>query len=497
MRCVIPGCRSDESVSLHRIPNKEAMRERWFNSINKALGGGFAKLCPNFDKGRICAKHFKPSCFSAFGTKTRLLNTAIPTLFEDEEGNLFETEQSLHCAVQGCDHDGINFDGITSHMFPLDVKECKAWVRFANNANAINQYIAFGPAGVRKWRMCSQHFELSWFKFPNKGRTCPLKPGAIPTLAPPPSGATPAQFVRPSGAFGRLSNPKISALSKPQEKQFVAKDGEVLRVTFKSHSQQTAENDFMPPSVPVPMKYRDACRLCFSTVDLEPLYSGLIVVREELLDRIYLSTGVLIIPRPKESAHICTRCAETINTFFTFRQQVNSNNVSFLQRKTTDDAIARHKIMKQVRKRRINIPPTAVQPKLERKAPEPLRVEFVAKNTVPRPQPEPIPNPLDCEVEIKQEPEECLIEADPVQLNMTVEGETPSGNSSIITVDLSEDLPEQVSWTCQHCNKIFLFKFECAKHLLQEHHEKVSVIKALLNLDELNTNILEVMSGQL
>lgn len=281
-----------------------------------------------------------------------------------------------------------------------------------------------------------------------------------------------------------------------------ANNNRIRQVLCKSRSQQTEESNCIPPSVPVPLKYRDVCRLCFASDGLEPLYSGLIVVRDEMLDRIYLCTGILIVPKSKESAYICTHCAETIDAFFSFRQQVNSNNLAYLKRQAADEAGSRN-LMFQRRKRQMDTSPAEMPAKIKRSIPKPLQIELLEQDYVAGPPPEPIPNPLDCEPEIKLEPEDisdvCVIEADPIQLNMTVEwdGEQACEKSSAHSEDFSEELPEQESWTCQQCSEVFLFKFECAKHLLQKHREKVEVIKTALDLDELNTNMLEMMSAKL
>ncbi|XP_053698480.1 uncharacterized protein LOC128745429 [Sabethes cyaneus] len=528
-KCIIPDCERDESSTIHRFPTKSILRDRWVYSINKALGYDLSEIYPNFELGRICSKHFNPDCFSPYGVKARLQNTAVPTIFYDSYGNGFEVKldaipfakvteendglppkQLLHCAVQGCENQNDTYSrNVTSHMFPLEVEDCKAWVQFTNNRHANKQFAMFGPAGVRKWRMCSRHFEGHWIKFKSNGNSYTLKPGAVPSLAPPLSRICPMAM----GQCLAHSN----ALAKPLEKQYppsvlnarqntrsLVNSKPPLWVPRKSHSQQTEDGNFMPPPTPLPLKYYDACRLCFTSEDLEPLYSGLIVVRDEMLDRIYLCTGILIVPKPKESAYICTRCAETIDTFFNYRQQVSSNNSSYLERIAADSGVPKKssfKIYRHARKRRNNNTiPTEIPSKIGHS--EALEVEFLEEDSVPRPPPELIPNPLDCEPEIKLELDDMtdvtFLDADHVQLNMTVECDREvKVESPIVQVDhFAEGLPEEESWICQHCSEMFVFKFECAKHLLQKHREKVEVINNLLKLDELNVHMLEMMSEQ-
>lgn len=90
MKCVIPICDGDDSASLHRFPGKSDMRERWVSAINAALECDLAEMVPNYGARRVCAKHFKPECFSLFGTRTRLQSSAVPTIFNDSRGDEVE-----------------------------------------------------------------------------------------------------------------------------------------------------------------------------------------------------------------------------------------------------------------------------------------------------------------------------------------------------------------------------------------------------------------------
>ncbi|XP_053681791.1 uncharacterized protein LOC128732541 [Sabethes cyaneus] len=390
MKCFLPICERDDSVSLHRFPTDPAVRQQWIISINEALRGEVSEMCPNYENGRVCSKHFKPECFSLFGTRTRLQHTAVPTLFQDHDGNFLDTEP------------------IKNKKYTASLLDSRKPAR--NSANA----------------------------------------------------------------------------SQPS------------KVSYKSHSQQTRDSLLVPTPVPVPENLRAACRLCFAPGSFEPLYSGMIVVREEMLDRIYLCTGVLIVPKSKESAFICADCERTIKTFFSFRQQVYSNNLAYLEKKGLDELNAKKVTFKANRfaqKRHVDNTSEEVRFKIKTKVNnlEPFRIELFEKDSVPRPAPELIPNPLDLELEIKSDPED-IVEADPIQLNMTVECDK---ESSVISEELPEELPEQENWICKRCGQTFPFKFECAKHLLQKHLEKVESIKVQLDLDELNTNMLEMMSVRL
>ncbi|XP_053696054.1 uncharacterized protein LOC128743486 [Sabethes cyaneus] len=531
-RCILPDCESterDASISLHRFPANSFIRDRWLYSIRKVLGllgYDLSDLKPQMEQGRICSKHFKPDCFTPFGTnRTRLDGTAVPTIFYDCSGNGFEIELDVipfaevtaeseeeppkYCAVQGCGtQNNPETRGITWHIFPMDVEECKAWIRFANNKQANKQYIMFGPAGVRKWRMCSRHFDQNWFRF-EKGKFCCLKQGAIPTLASPADKMS-------SVLLGQSSSHKIAS-TKPIEKRSatvsiskqkvrsLTDNNQLLPGFHKSQSQQTEDDNFKPAATPIPLRYQQSCRLCFTYENLEPLYSGLIVVRDEMLDRIYLCTGIIIVPKATESVYICTTCAETIDTFFKFRQQVSSNNLLYHEKRAADVAhkraqnVARLRKARNIKRQNNNNTSTEVVAKIRHIAPEPLQVEFLEEDSVPKPLPESMPNPLDCEPEIKLEPDVCVIEADPIELAMTVEDdmELKSESPIILSDNLSEELPEEESWTCQHCNQIFVFKFEYAKHLLQKHRVTVEVIKTELSLDELNSNMLEMMNAKL
>lgn len=272
-------------------------------------------------------------------------------------------------------------------------------------------------------------------------------------------------------------------------------------------STQTEDRGPQPLASRVPVgTHQDSCRLCFSTDQLEPLCSGMIVVRDEMLDKIYVCTGILIIPRPKESIFICTPCAQLINSFHSYRQQVCSNNRALLRVSTQKmpEAVAFRKIASPV------IPPIKKNPTTMkvtpavRKAPAPLAPVAQYRKIAPRAQlPFVQPEiPIDPLVEIKTELEDplegCGEPAVKKPANKLIQFPAPMMLEEVKTeTDLlmeAEEQPEEDSWECWQCENSFLFQFECAKHMLMVHKESVAYIKQRMNLDELNANMLEMMS---
>ncbi|XP_058812099.1 uncharacterized protein LOC131676800 isoform X2 [Topomyia yanbarensis] len=552
MKCVIPNCGADfhkqsEWFSKHYFPLDATRRELWIKAIVDAHCGRSKQdlSTVNFEKARICSDHFASNCFTMSENRRRLKLDAIPTIFpfgsedpvvnqnRDREKLAMKIKRYKHCVVRGCEQSIANFTGITTHLFPLEMQECKQWVNFSKNSYASRHFVMHGPAGMRKWRMCSRHFEPSLYKnIPNQART--LKPGSLPTLHPADSSATESDYEGGVSERPRLTSgldadgaklnsvpippPSLKGKIRPTVRYrpplgyrptCTCSCCLTRRPTSFDQGHQTDDTEPLPEPARIPLKSIDSCRLCFTTQHLQPLYSGLIVVRDELLNRIYACTGILIVPKPKESTSICVQCAEMINTFYAFRQQTRSNNQALMlknERKLGDENFPNDspsfKVYKQKRKRKITNPPPAPPVKVKREAPKPLRVEFISKKKLPISVPSNEPNPL--ELHIKEEPDDPLemVElslqteqrdfSETIQLDMSVDhGEDPHESESRV------DQTESDSWKCWHCQEVYRFQFECAKHVLQEHREEVDVIRKHLQLDELNCNMLEMMSVRL
>ncbi|XP_021713106.1 uncharacterized protein LOC5575726 isoform X2 [Aedes aegypti] len=433
--------------------------------------------------------------------------------------------------------------------------------------------------------MCSQHFEPNCYKVP--GTKANLRYGAIPTLDGP-SDEPDVEDVEPlAGTAPNVSyevsssdeqeegnssavagtEPSISARKRKKEKlddpfyDFLAdnddadKDGKQQKFrkghlpfcvcsTCRSNRAakameknmapnkaiQTADNGPQPDASPVPMGLsQDSCRLCFSTDQLEPLCSGMIVVRDEMLDKIYVCTGVLIIPRPKVSIFICTPCAQLINSFHAYRQQVCSNNQALLRTmalKALKTSAPAPKIQKVA-----PLPPQKVRKvvsvPIKRKPPVGL-IPVIDTPPMLSPQSPPVQYrkiapklPMVVEPEVTVVPpikdeqddplEGCGDTTQKVALSMArtsnilvklqskpivvMKKEQPGPALLHLDAEEGQDgLPEGERWQCWHCENSFPFQFECAKHLLQVHEENVGSIKRRLKLDELNANMLQMMS---
>lgn len=289
-------------------------------------------------------------------------------------------------------------------------------------------------------------------------------------------------------------------------------------VSTPDKSTQTEERGPQPVASPVPTgANRDCCRLCFSQDQLEPLCSGMIVVRDEMLDKIYLCTGILIIPHPKESIFICTPCAQLINSFHSYRQQVCSNNralmrfMARLKPAEPSPSVKVRKIPAPPAPHQIKKLPPGVVPILRRvPAPFPPTTKYrkiAPKVHLPVVQPE-VPIVVRPSVEIKSEPDDPLegvgepappVTALPVKrvikMPAPIVDEVKEETGLLMEAEEGQDdLPSEETWKCWQCENSFLFQFECAKHMLQVHGESVAYIKQRMKLDELNTNMLEMMS---
>ncbi|XP_058456102.1 uncharacterized protein LOC131433609 [Malaya genurostris] len=549
MKCIVPGCKTDfhkrSACSKHRLPSDATRRAAWIKAILDAHPGTEANfMLANTEHVRVCSLHFTPRCFSVSKNHPRLKIEAIPTIFRSmtpadpivnrDRARVIPTsvkrapiaKRYQLCAVLGCEQNIADFMGISTHGFPLEVQECKEWISFSKNRHAAEQFALHGSAGMRRWRMCSRHFEPSLFKYVlNQPRT--LKPGSLPTLYP----ANPTKVTkRVKSVVGPVRDRDIPSdqaessdeatrqLSKrpssPTSESPSSSDNHSAcncpccqnrRTEFHDKGDQTEDSGPLPDPFPLPLRYQDSCRLCFIKRDLQPLFSGLMVVREEMLQRIYACTGILIIPKRKESMFICVECGDMINAFYSFRQQTRSNNQALILRIERD--LANANVLREKKKRKIVKPsPHPAMRNVKQQAPQPTqRIELIAKNILTSPVVTLEPNPLELPEEIKEEPMDSLELIDKTESCHF--SETLKLEVSVDKVeyqpewDIRKDPPEaddgKDSWNCWHCHQMYRFKFECAKHLLQEHREEVGTIRRRLQLDELNYNMLEMMSERL
>uniref|UniRef100_A0A1Q3F2W1 ZAD domain-containing protein n=1 Tax=Culex tarsalis TaxID=7177 RepID=A0A1Q3F2W1_CULTA len=330
---------------------------------------------------------------------------------------------------------------------------------------------------------------------------------------------------------------------------------------------QSGNPGLQPTARPVPPPGSpDFCRLCFTNQQLEPLCSGVIVVRDELLEKIYVCTGVLIVARPKESVYVCRPCAALINNFSTFRQQICSNNRALLEQlkaqnppeiaffeampplvgTTVSSVLSQaHVVRGPAPKKIILTPPSKnvllkVRPSIPVmvRTPQPLqtianprlptltrapnapvivkRIIYAKPSAVPVAIPPSQIRPTDeaamdlPEEEIKTEFDDPLegcgdsgnalvmpkplktTAPPPPSTTLKMRVESHPAEPALVSNAGAEDSSE--SWKCWNCEQNFPFKFECAKHLLQAHQESVASIRERLKLDELNTNMLEMMA---
>ncbi|XP_055632199.1 uncharacterized protein LOC129772668 [Toxorhynchites rutilus septentrionalis] len=254
-----------------------------------------------------------------------------------------------------------------------------------------------------------------------------------------------------------------------------------------SKKTQTEELGFKPGPLPIPLEQTDYCRLCFTIQRLQPLCSGRTRVRDDMLDMIYACTGILIIPKRKKIFFICQNCAQTISNFYMYQQQICSNNRAL---------VAYHA-------RNINI------------------MNFPTDNyALPTVQETPATKMRKVPIQVQMRTEESTIDisdgtiSDTVDPLMSLDEPSSESRSDALFLEIlpedtqtialkseppddslnSDDSSEVELWDCWQCGTTFAFKFECAKHLLQAHREDVSLIGRRLELDELNRNMLEMMS---
>ncbi|XP_055618997.1 uncharacterized protein LOC129764080 isoform X2 [Toxorhynchites rutilus septentrionalis] len=537
MKCFVRSCSSDFNckpniapgwVSKHRFPKHAALRNRWLEAISNAENVSINIDSINFKSVRVCSKHFTRSSYYYRGNKLYLTDDAVPTVFNDcqkpdsdlskpadclqqigvpeavqksmptvghdnceehsektPEISVAVGQKMIRCVVDGCEERTRSFRGITTHRFPLETVQCEAWVKFSANHYLAKQYALKGPLGVRNWGICSQHFEPECYRqMENKKRG--LKPGSLPTLPQAVDGHV-EKFLK--AGRGIAIRRKTVNLGR--------------NYLYKS-SQHTQTEDVgpQPASVSIPVEQSDCCRLCFTTENLEPLCSGTMVVRDELLDKIYICTGILIIPKPKKFIYICKNCAKTIRNFHLYRQQICSNNRMLVasQEKNTSTAeeLSSHNhspswepetyipnstlLVRRILPTKMGDDSTQeVKDEITIDIPDGDELEAVDPlENLDRPHP-------NREREASVELELDFLEEDDANIPTCIE---PSNDS----IESDDSLEADSCWKCWHCDTTFVFKFECAKHLLQVHQEDVSIIGKRLELDELNRNMLEMMN---
>ncbi len=103
-RCIAPLCSSDdrENITFHRFPHDEERLTKWISQFPSMQW----KFCKT---GRLCSKHFLPSCYKTNSTdsnerrtqldiplkKTFLKNDAIPTLWPNVPANLLKNVDTV------------------------------------------------------------------------------------------------------------------------------------------------------------------------------------------------------------------------------------------------------------------------------------------------------------------------------------------------------------------------------------------------------------------
>ncbi|XP_065075912.1 uncharacterized protein LOC135699565 [Ochlerotatus camptorhynchus] len=520
--CAVRGCSRGpvniETTTCHRFPLEVGEAAEWVRFSQNAYAEHQFKLAGPIGVRKlwICSQHFEPSCYKVPGTKTTLKYGAMPTLNEacDEPADPNETPFMVACPTKT---EAKKKNEKATSGIGEDTEETLTDVEMAGSSP--------GTAGVKKGshkrknyrRASDRFFDFLMDDDDDDDDDLDLDLRQVANKIRKEDQPAPLKRKIPSkhGQFCLCNSCRKERSAKAMEKAITP-----------NKSTQTEDRGPQPVASPVPAEVnQDSCRLCFSTDQLEPLCSGMIVVRDEMLDKIYVCTGILIIPRPKESIFICTPCAQLINSFHSYRQQVCSNNRA-LQRFTARK-IPVATVAVKVRKTAPPVTPLTrkrlpVTPAV-RKVPAPLPLvsqyrKIAPKVQLPMMQPEITIEPS---VLIKTEPEDPLEGCGEPALKIPPAVPLPAKIPTIALIKMpapkmetelkkepvpetgllmeaeegSLDLPEQESWKCWQCENSFLFQFECAKHMMQVHGEKVAYIKQRMNLDELNANMLEMMSA--
>ncbi|XP_062533312.1 uncharacterized protein LOC134202296 [Armigeres subalbatus] len=522
MQCEVRGCEKRSkgidanSLTLHRFPLEVTEAEQWsrFSGSAHALDQFQQFGSVGVRKLWMCSQHFEPHCYKAMGSKANLRYGVVPTLNgPSDEPEEDDTTAPNETVGGDCDAEGGKKKTATVSEEGRD----------SSDAGTEPQQSA---AKRKKTYLDDPFFD---FLKDNDGDSSGSEQPLVQQIPSKPPADKPSSTVP--------SKPKIRRTHAPFCVCNICRTNRAAKAMGQGFSPnkaiQTIDSGPQPDASPVPVgTSQDSCRLCFSNEQLEPLCSGMIVVRDEMLDKIYVCTGILIIPRPKVSMFICTPCAQLINSFHAYRQQVCSNNRALLKTielKASATTKAAPKIQKVsplppsttplvkpvlkpvVIKRK---PPVGLAPVIDVfSSPSPAQFRKIAPKIPMVVQPEiqvntpikdeaddplegcgrmtPIPSVVMSPVARKSN---ILINFQPKPIATTSKPLAVPTQLYMEAEEGQEGLPEGERWKCWHCENSFPFQFECAKHLLQVHEENVGSIKRRLNLDELNANMLQMMS---
>lgn len=465
----------------------------------------------------------------------------------------------MRCIVSTCEQDYRSAD-VVMHRMPKKEPRRQQWIDAVLEGVRRGGGLPFDLDSVHEHlriqdpRICSAHFLPEQYTVENGHRA--MKKDAYPIIFPPDVAPQLPRLEKDKGK-GAENRPKPNRAalmaSKPAPKRPVSYGTRTCKAV------QSGNPGLQPTARPVPPPGSpDYCRLCFTNQQLEPLCSGVIVVRDELLEKIYVCTGVLIIARPKESIYICVPCAALINNFSTFRQQICSNNRALLEALSNrnppeieyaepppplvgtavSSVLSQSHIVRGPAPKKIILTPpnkgvplkiktntlpirapqqagTPRLPTLTRAPNAPVivkRIVYAKPGAVPIGLP---PSSRATDEAAMELPEDEI----KTEFDDPLDGAGDSGNALVMPKPLKpsasaistpttlkmrvESHPEPVvpavidgneSWKCCYCEQDLPFKFELAKHLLQVHKEGVTAIRERLDLDELNTNMLEMMA---
>ena len=90
-RCVVEGCNKlEDNSSLHRFPKDDASLRIWKEALQKPV-----EWFP-IDSDRVCTRHFDPSVVTRCGTRTRLLECAVPRITPHQRDAISEAAALFH-----------------------------------------------------------------------------------------------------------------------------------------------------------------------------------------------------------------------------------------------------------------------------------------------------------------------------------------------------------------------------------------------------------------
>jgi hypothetical protein len=89
VRCVVRSCnnasyKKDSHCSFHDFPANKELSQKWLAEIMKyeEFCGWVPNVPPKItEHTKICSEHFEKTCFQEYRRKTRLIPTAVPTIF--------------------------------------------------------------------------------------------------------------------------------------------------------------------------------------------------------------------------------------------------------------------------------------------------------------------------------------------------------------------------------------------------------------------------------